>query len=620
MTNQKLHQLYIDHNDRRLSSPYIFGHNLEHTRACVSGGLSAQMLRNRKFAGRPAARLGVSAEWFAIGERAFYRNDDNAYVKHFVQNKMWRRNELNAQNVQNPIAGQVVGIGQGRLCLQRAHKYIIAVVARVNQPLLLTVSLTDRLGNAVYARKQIALESEEYTRHEVELTSSDDVTEGCLCFTFDAQASVVFGAASMLPADHFHGMRKDVVQLLKNMGVGMLRWPGGNFAGEYRWQDMLLPVDQRAPLQSYMEDETQPYTHGYDMHEIDTDNFIALCREVGAEPFITLNLAWDSPEESAAWVEYCNGAADSKYGSIRAERGHPEPYHVKYWSLGNEIGHGHMEGPMLPEKYAAICRPIADAILKVSPDLQICTSGPYIINSRGQSWIENSAKVLAPVAPYISFHTYNSINHDYTSPDGLRRTYTEAIAAAESNRRVLRDQRAFTPDNIHISYDEWNIWAEWFREGNALQGMFAASMMHMLIYECYTLDIPIVCYFQPVGEGAIDIFPDRAEFSACGQVFSLLKEHKGAEVCRIDGANDYEAVASVHSGILTVSLLNCAYDQSVTFSFNLCGTIREAKVLVANDLLPGSHMEERELPVEITDDIICLKLPPRSVGLVRFAL
>lgn len=620
MIQQKFHQLYIDYNDCWSSSPYIFGHNLEHTRACVSGGLSAQILRNRKFAGRPAARLGVSSEWFGIGKRAFFCNDQNPYVRHYAKSKMWRRNELNAQTVQNPIAGQTVGIGQSGLYLQNANSYVIAIVARVSRPVQMTVSLTDRLGNAVYAKKQIMMDGDEWNRYETILTASDDDAEGCVRFTFDEQASVIFGAVSMLPSEHFHGMRQDVVRLLKNMGVGILRWPGGNFAGEYRWQDMFLPVDQRAPLQAYMEDETQPYTHGYDMHEIDTDDFIALCREIGAEPYITLNLAWDSPEECAAWVEYCNGPADSKYGSLRAQRGHKEPYNVKYWSLGNEIGHGHMEGPMLPENYAALCLSIANAILQVSPDLQICTSGPFIINSRGQNWIENSAKVLAPVAPYISFHTYNGIRHDYTSSDAIRSTYMDAVAAVENNRTELQAQRSSTPDNIHISYDEWNTWAEWFRSSNAIQGMYTANMLHMLVYECHKLDVPIVCYFQPVGEGAIDVFPDRAEFSAGGQVFSLLKVHSGAKICRIDGACGYETVASVNHDILSISLINSDYDNSTIFSFNRCGSIQSSKMLVASDLMPNSRMEERELPIEMTSDIVRVELPPRTVGLLRFTL
>lgn len=117
-----------------------------------------------------------------------------------------------------------------------------------------------------------------------------------ISITYTEQAQLLIGAVSMMPDNHFHTMRRDTVEKLKEIGVRLLRWPGGNFAGEYRWQDMFLHPDRRAPMEGYMENETQPFTHGYDMHEIDTDDFIALCREIGAEPFLTINAAWDSPK------------------------------------------------------------------------------------------------------------------------------------------------------------------------------------------------------------------------------------------------------------------------------------------------------------------------------------
>ena len=140
---EKNRQLRIDMSAQRATSPFLFGHNLEHTRACVSGGLSAQLLRNRKFAGRPGARTGVSAEWFGIGERAYFCNDHDPYVRHFKPNGMWRRNETNAQTIQNPLEGERAGIGQGGLFVKAGGRYVLAVVARASRPVILTASLTD---------------------------------------------------------------------------------------------------------------------------------------------------------------------------------------------------------------------------------------------------------------------------------------------------------------------------------------------------------------------------------------------------------------------------------------------------------------------------------------------
>ena len=614
------HRLTIDPGRRRASSPYLFGHNLEHTRACVSGGLSAQLLRNRKFAGRPGARTGVSAEWFGIGARAFFCNDKDPYVRHFRPNGMWRRNETNAQTVQNPLEGEIAGIGQGGLYLRAGDRYVLALVAKASRPVTLTASLTDRAEEILHAQARFELSGGDWQRLETALAVSAGDAEACLRLTFAERATVVFGAVSLLPEDNFHGMRRDVVDCLKELGAGLLRWPGGNFAGEYRWQDMFLPVDQRAPLQAFTEDETQPYTHGYDAHEIDTDDFIALCREIGAEPFITINLAWDAPEACAAWVEYCNGPADSEYGRLRAQRGHEAPYNVRFWSLGNEMGYGHMEGPMQPEQYAEAARAAARAMLAKDPTLTLCSSGPYENKEKSAAWVEKSARALRPEASFISFHTYNNFPQDFTSPEGIRQTYESIVGSVKENRANLRALRANLPEDIHISYDEWNVWAAWFRKSSVIEGMFAASMLHMMLHAGGPLDVPFLCFFQPVGEGAIDVFPGHAALSADGQAFALMKAHKGGQLCAIEGLEDYEAVASLREDVLSVSLINDDFDASARFVLNAPGPVVAARLLEGRDLLPGSHFEERPLPVDAAGDAVFAVLPPRSAALIQFRL
>ena len=112
-----------------------------------------------------------------------------------------------------------------------------------------------------------------------------------------------------------------------------LRWPGGNVAQDYHWAWGVGPRDQR-PIWVNLSWKNEP-----EPGDIGTDEFIALSRRVGAEPSITVNVEGRgaTAEEAAAWVEYCNGSATSRYGAMRAANGHPEPYGVKYWELGNEI-------------------------------------------------------------------------------------------------------------------------------------------------------------------------------------------------------------------------------------------------------------------------------------------
>ena len=629
---QHSHYLYINRKTTSTISPHLFGHNLEHTRACIMNGLSAQIIRNRKFAGA-AARNGVALEWEGVGERAYFANEhrapgsstNEAYVCHFAQNGMWRRNECQSQMIQNPIEGNVCGIRQKDLFIEKDRGYQFAVVVKVNRPVNVRVTLSDGSGARVYAEAVFVVrptdgESGEdggWRRFETVLTPAASDGRAALSITYTEQTQLLIGAVSMMPADHFHNMRRDAVEKMKEIGVRLLRWPGGNFAGEYRWQDMFLPPDKRAPMEGYMENETQPFTHGYDMHEIDTDDFIALCREIGAEPFITINAAWDSPEECAAWVEYCNGSDQTRYGRLRAQRGHAEPYNVKWWSLGNEMGYGHMEGAKTPDDYAEQAETHARAMLKVTPDLRLVSSGPY----PNQSWVDVSVKKLAPVAPYVSMHTYNTVHWDFTSQEGMERCYNEMIRMPIQNREILRRLRAMLPEKTYISYDEWNLWKTWCRNPSSMEGIFTAQMLHMFICESERMGMPMTCYFEPVNEGAMQVYPDRTELTAAGQAFALLSQHAGGKLCSVDGVEDFEVAATIHEGReLLLTMLNLNWQEETTYSLNKCGTILESRVLKADDLLPGAPFTEEPLNVQVKDDIIKAKLPPRSVACVRISL
>lgn len=610
----------IDPKSTSELSPYVFGHNLEHTRAAVNGGLSAQMLRNRKFAGKPSRNEGVCAEWYGIGEKTLFQQISLSYTKHIGNPGMNRSNEIRSQSVQNLTDGQVAGIFQKGLSLKKGETYEMRTVTRVSSPLTLKVELTDKDGARVYATKSLELKpADDWVVSEFDLTTSADDKDGCVRYTFGKKAEVIFGALSMMPKDNFHGMRSDVVANLKAIGPRLLRWPGGNFAGEYRWKDGLLPVDQRGPLQAATEIETQPYTYGYDFHEIDTDDFVALCREVGAEPMITINIAWSTPEESSQWVEYCNGGEDTEYGKIRAQRGHKEPYNVHFWSLGNEMGYGHMEGPAGPEGYAELAGKHADAMLKVTPDLELCSSGPY----PSDNWAVHSAAPLADKVRYISLHHYAGGSRQFTSPEDIRKSYEEITSSVQGNIDLAKRMRASldaTGKNLHISFDEWNQWYSWYRPSCVTEGIYAARTMHFYISESAALDIPIVCYFQPVGEGAILITPEGSRLTANGQMFEMMKAHQDGRVCKVSDNDDYSTVATIKDGVLTITLINASYDTDREFRFNLKGKVLEAALYSSEDVTPHSFFELSELEVTAKRKDIKTVLPPHSAAIIKLAI
>ncbi len=590
-------------------SPRMFGTNIEHTRSCVYQGLSAQMLRNRKFAGKPAATSGHAMEWYPIGKKALFVFDE-AYTRHHELYHMKRSHERNAQRVVNAYPGQLCGIGQHELYVQENHTYQFRVVVRTSAPVILTAALTSRFGGRVYASCRLEASGGEWTALEARLTSTATDADADLRITFDQQATLSIGAVSLMPANHFHGMRTEVVDCLKEAGIRLLRWPGGNFAGEYNWLDGLLPVDMRAPFESCLGIETQPSSMGYDFHEINTDDFIALCREIGAEPFITINPCWNTAEESAAWVEYCNGDSSTPYGRLRAERGHPEPYQVKLWSLGNEFGYGHMEGENTPEGYCRIARENAEKMLAVSPDLRLCSSGPY----PNAEWACRCAAALSDRAGLVSQHFYAHLPL-YPDAENFQQEYEKCIAGAETLRSQIQQNRAELPDDVWISMDEWNVWYAWYRPSSVTDGIFTALTLHMLLSEAETLKMAQACHFEAVNEGLITVTPTEAFLTAQGQVFSLMKNHIGGRICH----RSSDALATLHDKELVITVVNSSYDQPRKVHVAATGTLVTARLYSSGTVIPPSFFAEQSVEMERVENGYECVLPPHSVLLVRIA-
>lgn len=590
-----------------LVSPYLFGSNLEHTRSCLAGGLSAQLLRNRKFTGKPTACQGCALEWYPIGERGVFTFDE-PYTRHGEGYHMKRTMECNSLHVFCPYPGEAVGLGQHGIPFDAGRGYLFAVMAKSKTGAALSVSLTDRAGEAVSCRQKLAVDGEGWTRYEVELCPESSDPDGDLRVTWEGGGDVCFGALSLLPKDNFRGMRRDVIEKMKELGIQVLRWPGGNFAGEFNWMDGLLPVDMRAPFQSYLGLETQPHTLGFDLSEINTDDFIALCREIGAEPFLTINPCWSTPEENAAWVEYCNGDSSTKYGRLRKERGWEEPYHVQFWSLGNEFGYGHMEGDNTPGGYCQIALENGRKMLEASPNLSLCSSGPY----PNKEWSELSAKPLSGIAQLVSQHYYGYAPQ-YTDPDSVEREYNQCLASIARMRDLIRQSRQWLEPNLRISLDEWNVWYAWYRPSSVTDGVYAALAMHLLMEEAEKSGVAIACHFQAVNEGMLQVSPQGVSLTAQGQIFSLMACHRGNRLCY---ASQEAVVTMEKEGRRVATVVNPSYRERKWVDFTQYGPCSQAVLYHSDTVLPPSVFAKTDELSQARDGTF--DMPPHSVLFLAF--
>jgi alpha-N-arabinofuranosidase len=618
-------------------SPLWFGHNLEHTRSCVWQGLGAQLVRNRKFAGLPQ-RDGVAGHWYRIGPRQCWHLLEIAggekgtagepYTAHLDPRVPGAGQRQRIESFE----GGTCGIGQRGIPLVGGRAYEGRAALLADSPLSVRIAVSAADPGATC----VTVEPGDWTEAEFRFTAVRTDFDARLEVTFDGPGVLFVGAVSLLPADHFLGMRRDVIDLLKEISVPILRWPGGNFAGDYRWKDGLLPVDRRAPLES--PPYTQPHTDGFDYHEIGTDEFIALCRELNAEPFITINMSLEGPGEAAAWVEYCNGPASTTWGRRRAERGHREPYNVKHWTLGNEMGYSHMAGPHTPEAYGELARACARAMRGVDPSIVLTASTGW-----AREWYEG---VLASPEDYfdnISLHAYYGIMTAFTGEEGRRQfrrlaespfpTFhgTSLEGGAQGGRRLtLRDVRDFINarprgrKDIGIAFDEWNVRYAWYREPTVAEGIHAAVMLNLFCREAANVGMTIGAFFEPVNEGAILVEPASARLTPVGRVHALFRAHHGNRLIPAlpsprDGDLDLAASFSRQRHEITVTAVNASPDRGreaeiVLTGASGCGSARGV-LLSAPGFLPGC--EFREGPIEVrkkADQTFALALPKHSVA------
>src|SRR3989449_118745 len=247
------------------------------------------------------------------------------------------------------------------------------------------------------------------------------------------------------PLADARGFRRDVLDAARPLRIPILRWPGGNFVSGYHWLDGVGPRDKR-PRRSELA------WYAEESNRFGTDEFIEYCRVLGAEPFICVNMGSGTMDEAQAWVEYCNGTGNTSWANLRRQHGHPDPYRVRYWGLGNEMYGGWQIGNMNAHDYVKKARAFAMVMKRTDPSIQLIGCGQ-------NGWSEWDEITLGGLAELIDFHSI----HLYTGGPDHYATVFQSHQAERAIRicsalieRVRHAQRIAHP--IHIAFDEWNVW------------------------------------------------------------------------------------------------------------------------------------------------------------------
>ncbi len=249
------------------------------------------------------------------------------------------------------------------------------------------------------------------------------------------------------------GFRKDVFEGAKNLNIGLLRWPGGNFSSNYHWKDGIGPRDQR-PRRLEMAWGTVE-TNRFGTHE-----FLEYTEKLGVPPYICANLGTGSWEEAQQWVEYCNSAEDTAMTRLRKQNGRQQPWKVTYWGLGNEMDGPWQMGHRSAEDYGKFALEAAKLMKWTDPDVKLIAAGSsnYNPGSDWTGWNKTVLEYLKRHADYLSLHMYvGNRENNFSEFVASSLELDDRIKTAEG---TIRNALAGEPagHNIYIAWDEWNVW------------------------------------------------------------------------------------------------------------------------------------------------------------------
>jgi alpha-N-arabinofuranosidase len=403
----------------------------------------AEMINDRDFDG-------------VFPSRFYYRGEPNPYLdQEWEVNNTWSRVQDNvfcgtSAAKLMPVNGQAM-LSQPGMFVAKGQSYNFSGWFRVTTEVKITVSMKTLLPNGSWLVLATTSEtikpdkSKEWQKVMTRMTSSGTSEHTVFELTAKAKDALWVDKFSLMPSDNMDGWRKDVIDVIRPLKLAIIRW-GGSVVdpGDYRWKDGIGPRDKRVSFANKVWGRM-------DSNDVGLDEFIQFCRLVDSEPLICISFS-DGPQSAADIVHYCNDAPSTEWGKRRAENGYPEPYHVKYFQLGNELG---------GEDYAEKCAPFCKAMKEAGPDILLAAS--YAT----QKLFDLVGKDIAFVCP-----------HHYT------RSLTEHEQDIENHVNMIRS----TPGcgHIRLGITEWNFTAGDWGNGRALiqslySGLYSAQYFNLMM-------------------------------------------------------------------------------------------------------------------------------------------
>lgn len=519
--------------------PYVHGMFTELLSNMFENGIWAEMLSDRKFfyavdnseTLNPTNSKRHQLRWRPVGPESSVTMDKaNAYV--------------GKQSPLVSLASGKNGIRQAGLWLEKGRGYTGRIVLRADKGAKVSVSLVWGKGSS--ERQTIVFDNikKEYSKYYFDFTAGADVQDAALEIIGEGEGSFEIGAVSLMPSDNIKGYRADMIAILREIGSPIYRWPGGNFLSGYEWRNGIGDPDKRPPLYDYAWNTVES-------NDMGTDEYLTWCRLLGSEPYLVVNTGFGDAYSAGQWVEYVNGDENTPMGKLRASNGHPAPYGVKYWGVGNEAYGEWQLGHMSSEHYVLKHNYFAEEMLSKDPSIKLIGSGASVPEQSSQyrnyhkpyqtkipvdfmgyfDWTGQLLKGCLETTDYMSEHIYPNANNyfDEASQSWVKNQFDFVDQIRQTTNRVknsvetMKKYEELIPGlkEKHVPYwiDEWVPG----RGTGFASTIGAAVALHEMYRSSYYVMMAGLTSF-----GSLYTSDDnKAVISATGLLFKLFIEHQG---------------------------------------------------------------------------------------------
>ena len=467
---------------------------------------------------------------------------------------------------------------------------------------------------------------------------------------------IFVGEDSDIP--NVNGMRIDVVEALKELKVPMLRWPGGCFADEYHWKDGIGPKENRKKMIN---------THWGGVVEdnsFGTHEFMELCRQIGCKTYINGNMGSGTVQEMSEWIEYMTFNGVSPMADLRAKNGHPEPWKVDYFGVGNENwGCG---GNMTPTYYANEYRRYQTYIRNYdneNPVKKICCGA----NVADYFWTEDVLKTCYDHTPreWHGFMDYLSL-HYYTVPGGWEgrgaatgfdadkwyHTMKDALYMDELVTRHSAIMDQYDPEKkIGMSVDEWGGWYDvepgtnpgfLYQQNTVRDALIAGITLNIFNKHCDRVKIAALAQMVNVLQSVILTEGEKMIKTPTYHVMHMYRHHQGAQLLEsaLTGVGEAgteahkvptltESVSLGEDGIITITMNNLTLDRTEEVEvLTVEGGyhVVEARIVTGDAMDAHNTFDAPERVVEkdfadykLTDKGLVVQMPANSVVAIRLS-